>query len=226
MKEAIKNNQPVIAWYSGESGIFTKAGHFIVVRGITSDGKYLVNDPTDNMVDYKHDYYKRKFTEAEMTKGFGWGVIFEAKECDFGMTDYIQWAIDIANDNSHGYSQCDGRSGPHYDCSSLVWHSLVYGGGFSKDVLGSTPFSTRNMADKLKAAGFEEYTYTGHSDLQPGDILWKYGHTGMYVGDDQVVQALPRNGVICYDETGDQNGNEISVKVDNRSWTKYYRFMG
>ena len=28
MKEAIQNHQPVIAWYSGASGIFTKAGHF------------------------------------------------------------------------------------------------------------------------------------------------------------------------------------------------------
>ena len=229
VKEAVKNHQPVIVHYVGGS-LFTTAGHFIVIRGMTADGKYLVNDPSDNPPesDWKGGYINRKFTEEEMKQGYDWAYIFEAKDCEFdeGTTDYIKWAIDIANDNSHGYSQCNGRSGPDYDCSSLVWHSLVYGGGFSKDVLGSTPFSTRNMAEKLKAAGFEEYTYTGHSDLQPGDILWKYGHTGMYVGDDQVVQALPRNGVICYDETGDQNGNEISVKVDNRSWTKYYRFMG
>ena len=139
MKEAIKNHQPVIAWYSGESGIFTKAGHFIVVRGMTADGKYLVNDPSDNIVDYKHDYYKRKFTEEEMRKGFGFGVMYEAKECEFDEgTDYLQWAIDIANDDSHGYSQCN-RLGPDYDCSSLVWHSLL-NSGYSKEELGGICF--------------------------------------------------------------------------------------
>ena len=31
----------------------------------------------------------------------------------------ISWAVSIANDNSHGYSQIN-RWGPDYDCSSLV----------------------------------------------------------------------------------------------------------
>ena len=31
----------------------------------------------------------------------------------------VQWATDIANDDSHWYSQ-DVRWGPHYDCSSFV----------------------------------------------------------------------------------------------------------
>lgn len=31
----------------------------------------------------------------------------------------ISWAIAIANDNSHGYSQ-SSRWGPDYDCSSFV----------------------------------------------------------------------------------------------------------
>ena len=44
---------------------------------------------------------------------------------------YTEWALQIANDDSHGYSQCN-RTGPDYDCSSLVWYSLVYGAGFSE----------------------------------------------------------------------------------------------
>lgn len=31
----------------------------------------------------------------------------------------ISWAVSIANDNSHGYSQ-QSRWGPDYDCSSFV----------------------------------------------------------------------------------------------------------
>ena len=29
-------------------GVFTRAGHFIVLRGITPEGKILVNDPNDS----------------------------------------------------------------------------------------------------------------------------------------------------------------------------------
>ena len=230
MKEAIKNNQPVIAWYSGESGIFTKAGHFIVVRGITSDEKYIVNDPTDNMVDYKHDYYKRKFTEAEMTKGFGWGVIFEAKVCVNG-TDYLQWAIDIANDDSHGYSQCN-RWGPDYDCSSLVWYSLL-NSGYSAEELGGSAFSTGYMDGVLTSIGFERHNYNA-SELQPGDILLvhtqKRQHTAIYAGDGKVVQASssrqnwPGKPYGYCGTTGDQSGTEIWV-TDNTGtdWLYYYR---
>lgn len=43
---ALSDGKPVIA--SMAPGTFTKAGHFIVLRGITEDGKILVNDPNDN----------------------------------------------------------------------------------------------------------------------------------------------------------------------------------
>lgn len=221
MKEAIKNNQPVIAWYSGESGIFTKAGHFIVVRGITSDGRYLVNDPTDNMLDYKHDYYKRKFTEAEMRKGFGWGVMFNAKICSDANVDYLQWAIDIANDDSHGYSQCN-RLGPDYDCSSLVWHALL-NSGYSREELGNSAFTTYTMDRILTNIGFKRYTYSV-DELQPGDILWETGHTGIYAGDGKVVQASSsREGNGLCGRTGDQTGTEIWVSDNQGGWLAYYR---
>ena len=41
--EALKNHQPVICSMKG--GKFTSGGHFIVLTGITEDGKILVNDP-------------------------------------------------------------------------------------------------------------------------------------------------------------------------------------
>ncbi|MCC2821000.1 C39 family peptidase [Lachnoclostridium pacaense] len=42
----LSDGHPVIA--SMMPGTFTKAGHFIVLRGITEDGRILVNDPNDN----------------------------------------------------------------------------------------------------------------------------------------------------------------------------------
>lgn len=43
---ALSAGQPVIA--SMAPGTFTRGGHFIVLRGITEEGKILVNDPNDN----------------------------------------------------------------------------------------------------------------------------------------------------------------------------------
>lgn len=42
----LKAGHPIIA--SMTPGVFTKYGHFIVLRGITPEGKILVNDPNDN----------------------------------------------------------------------------------------------------------------------------------------------------------------------------------
>ena len=136
--------------------------------------------------------------------------------------EYLQWAINIANDDSHGYSQC-ARSGPDYDCSSLVWYSLKET-GFDENILGSYPFSTFTEANILKQLGFKEYTYTGHDDLQPGDILLRYNHTGIYSGNDMVVEASSNeNGTICGGQTGDQTGKEIHNDVNMGNWDTYYR---
>lgn len=43
---ALEDEKPVIARVG--KGTFTKKGHFIVLRGITADGKILVNDPNDS----------------------------------------------------------------------------------------------------------------------------------------------------------------------------------
>ena len=143
---------------------------------------------------------------------------------DGGNIGYIQWAVDIANDNSHGYSQCN-RTGPDYDCSSLVYYSLI-NSGYSEEDLGSRPFSTSTEEESLSKAGFVKHTYV-ESELQPGDILWKSGHTGMYVGDGQVVEAQQNeNGKVCGGESGDQTGSEIIVHANRGQWTAYFRDEG
>ena len=45
VKEKLASGQPVIC--SMKPGDFTETGHFIVLRGITQDGKLLVNDPNN-----------------------------------------------------------------------------------------------------------------------------------------------------------------------------------
>lgn len=56
--EALSNGKAIIS--SMRPGTFTKAGHFIVLRGITDDGKILVNDPNDN--DYSKRFYEKEFS--------------------------------------------------------------------------------------------------------------------------------------------------------------------
>lgn len=56
MLAALSQGKPVIA--SVGPGTFTKGGHLIVLRGITYDGKILVNDPSDNN---KKNHINKKF---------------------------------------------------------------------------------------------------------------------------------------------------------------------
>ena len=140
---------------------------------------------------------------------------------------YVQWAVDIANDDTHGYSQC-ARTGPDYDCSSLVYYSLL-NTGYTEEQLGSYPFATGAMDSILTKAGFKRHNYV-ESELEPGDILLVHNsmrqHTAIYVGEGQVVEAsMSENGGIC-GASGDQTGSEILVNQDDGGWEAYYRKEG
>jgi len=150
-----------------------------------------------------------------------------ANAIDSRVENAVQKAIAIANDNSHGYSQIN-RRGPDYDCSSLVYYAFS-SAGFS---LSPAWFNTNTMQNALINAGFAELTninLSNSSSLQRGDILWKQGHTEIYIGSNQLVGAHSDRG---YPQTGDQPGNEISVGnyyyrgYNGTVWTKVYRFSG
>ncbi len=53
---ALSEGQPVIS--SQSAGLFTSRGHFIVLRGVTTSGKVLVNDPNDSTT---KNYISREF---------------------------------------------------------------------------------------------------------------------------------------------------------------------
>ena len=114
----------------------------------------------------------------------------------------IEWAVNIANDNSHGYSQAR-RNGPDYDCSSLVSTAFKMGGF---PVSGTLTTST--MTTPFLKAGFVRYK-KGEVSIQRGDILLKPGsHVELYLGDDTCVGAHSN-----YDgRTGDSGGKEIAVR--------------
>lgn len=65
------------------------------------------------------------------------------------------------------------------DCSALV-AVLCIGAGFAV----SRDMYTGNERAALQAAGFKDMPYT-EAALQPGDILWRSGHTVVYVGTNK-----------------------------------------
>lgn len=136
---------------------------------------------------------------------------FNAPQASAASTDKmekaIEWAVGIANDNSHGYSQTN-RWGPDYDCSSLVITALNQAG---YNTNGAT--YTGNMRSCLTASGFTWIPWSqigSMSNLKRGDILLnEASHVVLYLGDGKIVGANSNRG---YPQTGDQTGTEISTQ--------------
>ena len=75
MTTALRNKKPVIS--NQGPGIFTKGGHFIVLRGITAAGRIRVCDPNDNT--WSKNYYNRAFSVSEVHSTNKCYWIFRAK---------------------------------------------------------------------------------------------------------------------------------------------------
>ena len=150
-----------------------------------------------------------------------------AKKKMSAVEKYVQEAINIANDNSHGYSQVR-RWGPDYDCSSLVI-TVVDNAGIPVKSKGAT--YTGNMLAAFLACGFKDVTEqvdlsTGRG-LQYGDILLNtVHHTGIYI-DGTTVEAHASETGGKDGKTGDQTGGEINVqKYRNYPWDHVLRYKG
>ena len=133
----------------------------------------------------------------------------------------IDWATSIANNNKYGYSQTNRWGNPDYDCSSLVLQAYENAGIKVKEAGASY---TGNMKSALLKSGFEFVSGTPNvNNLQPGDILWRNGHTEMYIGNGKMVGAHQNSD----GKGGDSSGNEISItKYKNKSWAGYFRYVG
>lgn len=134
------------------------------------------------------------------------GILAALPETAYAAPDQIEealaWAVEIAEDDSHGYDK-DNRCGPDYDCSSFVSYALI-AAGFELD----GPVSTCTMKDALVGLGFKAYR-RGEVKPRRGDILldpWR--HAEFYLGKDRCVAAHDD-----YDyRSGDRTGKEINVR--------------
>ena len=134
----------------------------------------------------------------------------------------ISWAIQTANDDSHGYSQ-KNRWGPDYDCSSFVISAFKSAGVNT----GSASY-TGDMRSQFTKHDFTWIAWSNIGNvgnLRRGDVLLKEGsHTEIYLGNNQNVGAHSDRG---YPQTGDQTGTEVSVSgYYYHPWDGVLRYNG
>ena len=140
---------------------------------------------------------------------------------------YVQNAINIANDNTHGYSQVN-RWRKDYDCSSLVI-TVVENAGIPVKSKGGATY-TGNMLSAFKRCGFTDVTNrvnlaTG-AGLIRGDILLnRTHHTEIYIGNGRNVGAHSSETGGVTGKSGDQTGKEICTNAYyNYPWTNVLRY--
>lgn len=122
----------------------------------------------------------------------------------------VNWAIQTANDNSHGYSQAD-RWSPDYDCSSFVISAWEAAGVHVRSAGASY---TGNMRGAFLASGFVDVTNLVNlgsgGGIQAGDVLLNYSaHTCLAIGAGRVANCRTDEG---HPQAGDQSGNEIRLQ--------------
>lgn len=147
-------------------------------------------------------------------------------------------AMHFARHDVHGYSQPNRGTHDHgtevitlsdgtqvritasdVDCSELV-RQCVDG------ALGhvAIPYMwTGNEDAELRRVGFTRRDFLGQ--LLVGDILWREGHTAIYIGNTGIVEAAyDENGGITGPQAGDQTGDEVRIAKLGTNWKRIYRW--
>ena len=144
-------------------------------------------------------------------------------------------AMKLANDDSHGYcNRVDCNTFPDLDCGTFVSFALQYAGLVPQGTM-MNPNDPTVAISQLQSHGFQMYSFD-RSKLQPGDIVIRYGHTEIYIGNNQTVGAHgnsaadgPLTGECgCVSGPGTQQGDqggEVSV-TGLSDYTNIIRYVG
>ena len=152
--------------------------------------------------------------------------------------DAVDFAVRMANDNKHGYSQrvrslYNITNPTSFDCSSLACTAYYYAflkNGLKKqaEYLKAHCSYTGNMLNMLNC-GFEVVArnQTAHAQMVKGDLeLNTTHHVAMAVDKNTIVHARSSEGT---SDTKDNSGNEIRTQpwyLYSRGWTHRLRFTG
>lgn len=137
----------------------------------------------------------------------------------------IDYAVAIAKDDKHGYSQVRRwpKQGTDFDCSSLMYQA-AHEAGYNVTVGPAGTHYTGTMINDFKKAGFKALAFDGNlNDLDPGDILVRdpwgpNGHTEMYIGNGRFVGAHGSEHGTTDGKPGDQTKREISIVQAYGGW--------
>lgn len=203
----------------------------------------LCTDPADPRTNQVGDYTTRQKKVIEMIRAYAkkeTTTVSLTKEqiIQNVRNDAVDFAVKIANDNSHGYSQrirslYNIDTPKSFDCSSLVCTAYYYaflknGLTAQANYLKANCSYTGNML-KMQNAGFEivARNQTAHAKMIKGDIeLNSTHHTALAVDNNRIVHARSSEGTT---DTKDNSGNEIRVQnwyLYSHGWTHRLRFTG
>lgn len=145
---------------------------------------------------------------------------------------------------AHGYSQVnragDGTTetitlssgekvqihGGDYDCSEAVRMCYAAPGVLPWSYWASYIW-TGNEREVLLSHGFVEVPVAAANKMQRGDVLWREGHTELYLGGLQGGARIDEQRDIKGRRKGDQTGWEIAKSAYQPArWTKAYRYNG
>ena len=131
-------------------------------------------------------------------------------------------AVQIAEDNTHGYSQYNRDGNPDFDCSSLVIYLWTRCG---VDVARAVATYTGNMLNAFLSCGFRKVN-PAIETLQAGDVLLNVvHHAAQYIGNGQLVQATISEKGKIDGQPGDQTGTEIGIfKYYDYPWNYVLRY--
>lgn len=203
----------------------------------SSKGKVVgISVNVDMNVFYK-DYTTDENTKTD-TKGENKVKLTKEQIIQNVRNDAVNFAVRIANDNSHGYSQAvrslyNTANPKSFDCSSLVLTAYYY--AFLKNGLtNQANYLKRNCSYtgnmlRMLNVGFEAVArnQTAHTQMIRGDIeLNTTYHTAIAVGKGIIVHARSSEGTA---DTKDNSGNEIRTQpwyLYSHGWTHRLRFTG
>lgn len=124
-----------------------------------------------------------------------------------------EWLVNIANDNSHGYSQDSKKRwlSPDVDCSSFVILAWENNGVPVRSKYGAS--FTGDMRVAFIKAGFKAIKYQKSIPLLKGDILLnEEHHVVTYLGDGTIVHASRSESGGKYGREGDNDGKEVCIR--------------
>ena len=152
--------------------------------------------------------------------------------------DAVDFAVRIANDNDHGYSQrirslYNIDTPKSFDCSSLACTAYYYAflkNGLTKQAryLKEHCSYTGDMLNMLNA-GFEIVArkQTAHAQMIKGDLELNVNrHVAIAIDKNNIVHARSSEGTT---DTRDNSGNEIRTQpwyLYSKGWTHRLRFTG